>query len=173
MPPAPERELASLDRLVADAAAWLAADADRLGEANAAVSHWSPRMHLDHAALATSSVCGAVRRILAGDPRCVEAGPPVAALAAILAAGAIPRGAADAPAPMKPPPDVTHAAACAHLAECRTALDALGPLVDQVQAATRRYPHFALGPMTAAEWIRFARIHFEHHVAIARDAARR
>jgi hypothetical protein len=161
----------ALDRVAADALEWLGRDPEHLGAVSDSVSHWSPRMHLDHAALATASVCGAIRKILAGDARCVAPGPASDPLRAILESGAIPRGVADAPAAMKPPEDVSHVVACAHLAECRRHVAELATRVPEIEAATLRFPHFALGPMTAAEWVRFARIHFEHHVAIARDAA--
>jgi hypothetical protein len=166
----PGRDLCELDRAAGAALDWLDRDGERLAVVVEDVSKWSPRMQLDHAALATRSICGAVELILAGDPRCVAAGPRGENLSAILTTGFIPRGRAEAPDSMKPAPDVGHAATREHLVTLRERLAALAPRADAIAAATLRFPHFALGPMTAAEWLRFARIHFDHHVAIAHDA---
>lgn len=169
-PPDPlAAEVAAL-RLLADRAVeWLDAGGERLATVVPEISKWSPRMHVDHAALATLSIFRAVERILAGDPRCLPPGPPSPKAAAILTARYIPRGVAEAPDPMRPAPDVTHAAARDHLVAMQAGLDALAQRSDALRKATTRLAHFELGPMTPAEWIQFARIHFDHHAAIARD----
>lgn len=173
----PAADLDALVALAESARAWLdrgpaaAHDGDRLGLVNAEVSQWSPRQQIDHAALATLSICGALDRILAGAPECVPPGRPGPNLEMILTTGFIPRGRAEAPEKMKPAPDVTHAATLAHLDALLARLRELAPRAAACAAAGLRYPHFALGPMTAPEWLRFARIHFDHHVALARDAA--
>ena len=169
MPTDPARELADLGRLTATAAEWLERHGERLGAVVEDVSKWSPRMQIDHAALAAASVCGAVERILAGAPGCVEPGEPSAQLSAILTTGFIPRGTAEAPEKMRPAAGVTHDEALAHVAALRGRLDALTPRVAEIASAGLRFPHFALGPMTASEWLLFARIHTDHHLAIARD----
>ncbi|MCE9635472.1 MAG: hypothetical protein K8T90_07180 [Planctomycetes bacterium] len=184
-PSDPTADLESLRRMTSDVAAWLdraAADAqagglDRLARVNPGVSQWSPRQQIDHAALATLSICRAVDAILTRAPGCVGPGAQQPNLQMILATGFIPRGRADAPEKMKPPPDVTHAATRAHLDALAEALGALSPRLVGARIGSgdgggaARFPHFALGPMSTAEWLRFACIHFDHHVALAHDAA--
>ena len=165
----PARELADLGRLTGTAADWLDRHGERLTEVVDEVSKWSPRMQIDHAALATLSICGAVERILAGAPGCVPAGEPSAQAAAILTTGFIPRGRAEAPEKMRPAAEVTQDDARAHVAALRERLDALAQRTGEIAAAAPRFPHFELGPMTASEWMLFARIHVDHHLAIVRD----
>ena len=53
----------------------------------------------------------------------------------------------------------------------RTLLAELASDVADVASAPGRIPHLYLGELDAGEWLRFARLHAEHHLAITRDVA--
>lgn len=136
------------------------------------VSAWSAVMHFDHLVTTTRSILGAVDRILANDAACVPDGDLSPQAARILRAGSIPRGVAEAPAQMRAAESPNPADVAARLAEIASRCGAMAARAAEIDAATLRVPHFALGPMTASQWIAFAQIHFEHHVLIADDCVR-
>ncbi|MFT5476610.1 MAG: hypothetical protein ACI8Y8_001949 [Planctomycetota bacterium] len=45
-------------------------------------------------------------------------------------------------------------------------------LADKVAGAPGAIVHLQLGALSAAHWLRFARLHGEHHLAIVRDIGR-
>jgi hypothetical protein len=171
MPPTDDvsRDLADLQDRLRDCRRREEAGDDARTRVVRSVSSWSPRMQFVHAALATSSICRFVERILAGDPGCLPPGAPSAPLAMILSTGSIPRGRAEAPEPLKPEAGVGAEEVRDALAECSERVQALAPRAEEIATSETRLPHFALGPMTPAQWLRFARIHFDHHLAIARE----
>ncbi len=136
------------------------------------VSKWSAVMHFDHVASATRSILGAVDRILANDAACVPGGDLSPQAARILRAGSIPRGVAEAPAPLRAAESPQAADVALRLAEIASCCAALKSRTAEIDGATLRFPHFALGPLTAPQWIAFAQIHFEHHLLIADDCVR-
>lgn len=136
------------------------------------MSAWSAVMHFDHLASTTRSILGAVDRILAGDAACVPGGETSPQAARILRAGSIPRGVAEAPAQMRAAESPQAADVALRLAEIASRCAALSSRTAEIDGATLRFPHFALGPLTAPQWIAFAQIHFEHHLLIADDCVR-
>lgn len=166
----PAADLLLLATRCGQSVVWVAREGPRLGRVAAKVSAWSPLQQIDHAALTTTAIADLVERILAGDAACLPAGPRDAKLEFILAAGAIPRGRGDAPKELRAGDDVSAATVVDRLTVAVEKLNALMPRVRDLAAADRRLPHFALGPMTAGEWLRFGVIHFDHHLAIAREA---
>jgi len=77
---------------------------------------------------------------------------------------------ADTPEMLRPPAAVAAAEVRKMLGPLAGRLGALSLRARDLATADRRLPHFALGPLTPAEWVRFARIHFEHHAAIAAES---
>ena len=71
---------------------------------------------------------------------------------------------------LRPPAAVAAAEVRKMLGPLAGRLGALSLRARDLATADRRLPHFALGPLTPAEWVRFARIHFEHHAAIAAES---
>lgn len=165
------REIAALEDLVSECAGWAAGGDSPPARPSPGVSAWSALQHVDHAARATQSALSQVGRILAGDDACLPPGPLSPAAEAILRSESIPRGVAEAPRPTRPDPAPAPADVARRLGDLRAALRSADARAAEVAAAVGRLPHFALGPMTAAEWIRFARVHVEHHVRIAREAS--
>jgi len=168
--------LAGLERLLARVDRLLRGSDEKLGASAAEVSGWSVAEHLFHLVLACDLALRNATSLVRDKGRLVR--EPVDRNPeglAVLARGRLPRGEAEAPRFVRPPKRVDlellrqlHGevvAACARLAEDPAAL----------AAAPRAVPHQALGDLTCAEWLRFARAHTAHHLLIVRDirAARR
>jgi hypothetical protein len=128
-------------------------------------SGWSPAQHLSHVALANGRILKAIVALARGrgTPR---PGPPADGARAVLESGAIPRGTAQAP-PGTGPGDVVDLAATRRLLD-ETRRGFAGLELSGVAADLAR-DHPALGPLTAAEWVRFAAVHTRHHVAIVAE----
>ena len=94
---------------------------------------------------------------------------------AILARGRFPRGQAEAPRFVRPPAEVDLVLCAQLLDEVEAELTGVEEARAALLAEARCVPHQALGDLTGAEWIRFARGHTVHHLLIVRDqlAARR
>ncbi len=92
---------------------------------------------------------------------------------AILADGNIPRGVATAPRFVQPPKKINLELLQALTREMQETRGALAEDVAALEQAPRAIPHQLLGDLTAREWIRFARIHTEHHLAILDEVLHR
>ena len=163
-------ELESFLRLVEGSIARIDASGDALAAHEGCTSAWSPLQHYHHAGRASRWALRAIDRILAGHPDTIGPGPPSPQAERILGAGRIPRGVADSPEMLRPPAAVAAAEVREMLDSLAGRLGALSPRARDLASADRRLPHFALGPFTPAEWVRFARIHFAHHAAIAAES---
>lgn len=85
---------------------------------------------------------------------------------AILQAGKIPRGVAEAPRFVTPPPKLDLDLVRQLLGEVGEARAKVAADLDALRAAPRAIPHQLLGDLTGPEWVRFARVHTDHHLAI-------
>jgi len=136
------------------------------------ISGWSALEHVAHVALANELIVRNLHGLISGKGALVQpSGEPIAGALEILESGAIPRGLVQSPRMVRPPSRIDRAL----LAEWLVAGEAgfahfeTTELV-RLDAAPGRVPHQLLGPLTAAQWVRFARIHTLHHLQIA-DAA--
>ena len=84
----------------------------------------------------------------------------------ILEAGEFPRGVGQSPDAMLPGDDPDAATVQAATEKARERWASLDDQAEAIEASTVRLPHPALGPLTAAEWLRFASIHGRHHLRI-------
>jgi len=128
-------------------------------------SGWSPVQHLAHVTLANERVLANLAALLAGTGLLVmRGGEPHPMARGLLAAGKLPRGEAQAPRMVRPPERVDRAMLAQWLAEGEAAVRALDPA--RLVPGELKIPHQLLGPLDAPEWLRFARVHSEHHLAI-------
>jgi len=128
------------------------------------VSEWSVAEHMHHAALVSGSIATAVRGLLRGRG---EDGPPAGELArSILEEGRIPRGVGKAPAVFRPDEHPESRTIQAAVRKSRSRWEGLLMQTDEIEACELRLPHHQLGLMTAAEWVRFAATHTDHHLRI-------
>ncbi|NBC15794.1 MAG: DUF1569 domain-containing protein [Bacteroidetes bacterium] len=132
------------------------------------VSGWSAAQHLYHIWLANGKMLTAVQVIHRG-------GGPVTTEGALEPTGrhvlehGITRGQAQAPVGVRPPETVTREVLTETLARSRAKAEAVEELLPEVPDLEGRLPHPFMGALTAAQWLRMARLHAEHHLALARD----
>jgi hypothetical protein len=135
-----------------------------------AISRWSVADHCQHLAQANGLSLGAVLTILDGtDGRLVRAGKPTLAGRAILRAGHIPRGSAEAPEGTLPKGSVSQDDLARGLRTVRARVDAITARASEIGSATLRFPHPMLGPFALRDWLRFTAVHTQHHLAIVDD----
>ena len=141
----------------------------RAGETvrNPAVSAWGVPEHFHHVALVAGSIAMAVAAILRG--RGGAPGESSELAATLLGAGEIPRGFGQAPEGMRPAESPDAAAIREAVAKARSRWEKVVDRTEEIAVASARLPHYALGPLTAAEWVRFAAVHGDHHLAIVKD----
>jgi hypothetical protein len=157
-----EAILARLDEIRA-----LADDDTRLQARRPGLSAWSVAQQLHHSAIVAATIATAVRALLRGAG--TEDEPTSEAARAILEAGQIPRGVADAPEGMVPDPEPAQAEILALVDKARSRWRALRDEAEELAACPRKAPHPLLGPLSATEWARFAAVHTGHHLAIVAD----
>ncbi len=138
-----------------------------LFDVNEAVSGWSAAHHLYHIWFANGKSLAAA--LYAAEGRGTPEGAPNEAGRIMLERGAIPRNRLNAPAMVQPPDDLDRAALQEALDRSREKLDAIEARLDALPASEGRLPHPRMGSLNAEEWLRFVRIHSEHHHAIVRD----
>jgi hypothetical protein len=163
-------EFASLGESYDVIEALLAGDREALARVAPSVSGWAAEQHLAHVALANELCCRNLASLARGSgPFVQDSGEPIPAALEILRSGAIPRGAAQSPRIVRPPPRVQRELLLEWVAGNRRdfAAAALDPAA--LERATGRVPHQLLGPLTAPLWLRFAAVHTRHHLAIARE----
>jgi len=148
----------------------------RLGEREhagaATVSGWSVAQHLFHIALATDLALRHVRSLLDGKGRLVtQEGELGARAAAVLSSDRTARGVAQAPRMVTPGKDVNPEFLSNELRGAREGVAALRARAAEIPLAQGWIPHQELGPLNATHWLRFARLHAHHHLAIAAEVA--
>lgn len=144
---------------------------DELFEAVPDVSGWSPAQHLDHVWQANGKSLMAAAYAAEGK-KTVDEGSINETGRRLLASEEIPRGQMATPDSVAPPARLDRERLRQTLARSQKAFATVGHAMDLVPGATGRIPHPALGPLTAAEWLRFVRIHSDHHRAIVDDILR-
>ena len=127
------------------------------------VSAWSVGQQLEHLAKANDTCLQAVRALSAQDG--APAGKPTFAGRMVLRFGRIPRGRGSAPEFTVPGDEPAPDDVRALLAAAEEAARGVEP--PPKGGPTRTHP--ALGEFTAAQWLRFAEIHANHHLRIIRD----
>jgi hypothetical protein len=132
------------------------------------VSGWSPAQHLDHIWLANGRSLTAAS-LAAQGRRTTEGGTINDAGRQLLAAGTLPRGQMAAPESVTPPHSIDRKHLKKTLARSRKALGKVDAVMDALPDATGRIEHPRLGALTPPQWLRFVRIHSDHHRAIVQD----
>lgn len=138
-------------------------DADALAKRVDAVSAWSVGEHLEHVARVDEGIYDGIERLLAESS--VGEGGPTRIGRVLLLLGFIPRGRGKSPKPF--------VATGVPADEVRSMLEvrreiwrAFEPRLDDLVRSRARSPHPSLGPFDAAQWLRFALIHAQHHERI-------
>lgn len=141
-----------------------------------AISAWSPAQHLHHILIANGMMLKGIALICAGGSRILPEGALNDDGRYVLTHEHFPRGRGQAPAPTRPPADPSRADLRQGLARSQSRYEAAAKILPQVAGARGYLPHLFLGELDALQWLRLARVHSEHHLAIideilAHDAA--
>ncbi len=166
------REIQALRKLQAELAGMRA----ELGAHAAAVvpeaSSWSAEQHLYHVALSADLALANVRALLDGtSARIVHEGAPNELALRVFAEGGYPRGQSQAPRAVWPPDRPDPVFLAGEIERLREGVVELEGRAEAIEGAGGRISHRQLGELRAAEWLRFARLHTEHHLAIVREIA--
>lgn len=131
-------------------------------------SGWSPAEHLWHTEAAARGVLAAIVAIQRGRAAAAEVSLRATAF---LSVGEISRGRSQAPATATPPDGLTREAVEALVGKNAAAWARLRDEAEGLPAIPGTVDHPLLGPLRAADWVRFAGIHAAHHDAIAAEVA--
>ena len=154
------------------------ADADALAEGAEArlfaqastVSGWSIAQHLVHCGMANGMMLKAITHLCTADvPPNADADGPTTAGHALLRLGRLPRGRAQAPDAARPPEAPTRDDVRSALHRNRERLSEVETYLPRLPGVPGRLPHPLLGMFNALQWLRFVRIHADHHQAIIED----
>jgi hypothetical protein len=170
-----DREFAGLLRSYDRAERDLARSEEELFGVVPEVSGWSVADHRFHLCLASELVARNLRALGKGAGRLVKpSGEPIPEAVPILVRGILPRGA-QAPRMVSPPEEFERAFLEELVLTGREALLKLRPELPALARSTAVLPHQTLGDLSAALWVRFARMHAVHHGRLIAeiDAARR
>lgn len=169
------REHGLLSSRYATLAATLAWPGERLHGRVTKISRWSPAQQISHILLVNISIFEGLRRIACNHERAVENENrrcrPLGSL--VLALGRIPRGRGKSPEPYKAEDEPDKQDLERRLAANREECSALESILPNLEVCRGRFPHPVFGMFKAAQWMRLARIHTDHHLTIVRDTGAR
>jgi hypothetical protein len=148
----------------------LALDETRRDLAAPDVSGWAVAEQLHHVVLVLSTIAVALKRLAGGKGD--EGGVTGPEAKQILGSGRIPRGVATAPAGLEPKKGPEPEELIAAVEKAKARFLPLAEKEDAFRESALSVPHPLLGPMTAAEWVRFAAVHNAHHLRIVDDIVR-
>lgn len=134
------------------------------------VSAWSVRQHLEHLYRTDRMTVDWLEGIAAGeeeDPKGDGAGPTVIGWIVLLL-GRIPRGKGRALDGTRPA-DMTCQEVAGGFEELGEALRALDGETEILESSRSHRRHPVFGSLSVAQWLRFTRIHHDHHHAIIHD----
>ncbi len=137
------------------------------------VSGWSAAQHLHHVAVMNERILTWLMQCCENQAETSSEGRPNALGLALLAMGRLPRGRGEAPRSFRPPATLTPADLGEALTRSRALLTALEPYLPGLPHLKARQHHAVFGKLSSPQFLRFARIHALHHLAIIHDIDRR
>lgn len=143
------------------------ADAQHIKIRAGKVSNWSVGQQCLHILKVANLIGSQVPGLLEG--KSAEGGPAPSPMKAGVLAQGFPRGVAQAPAGLGVHYQPGLAEIQAELEKTRALWKSITDRRAEVASATASFPHPVLGPMSAAEWVRFTTVHTAHHLAIVDD----
>ncbi|MBI1290880.1 hypothetical protein GC173_06500 [bacterium] len=163
-----ERELKKLAEDIGTIRGILAWPEPRLYTVEEDLSLWSPVQQVHHAALVVRAVLERIEVLYADEsPEILRSGRPTGRGYAVLLFGRIPRGRGRSPEPYISPPETTRAEVEELLKTVDKQLQVAVERARYLYDVKGRWPHPVLGAFNCAEWVRFLRVHTDHHLEIA------
>ncbi len=134
------------------------------------VSGWSVEQHLYHIALACDLSLSNVTSLVTEKGMLILADAETAPRTLkILQQETFERGAAESPRMVRPSETIRYDFLKREQEGNLASLDMLCTDLEVIANAPNHIPHQILGPLNASHWLRFARLHTAHHVAIVED----
>lgn len=166
----PQRDAARLKEFYVAAGELLEQPEARLRQVMPEVSGWSALGQLFHVFLANELALRNVRMLIVGESAWIkEASAPTFLGHLILNWDFMPRGVGQSPRTVRPPEKPNFEIVRETLTSGAAALEELTPDLPGLARIPGGIPHKDLGPLSAAQWLRFARLHGLHHLALARE----
>lgn len=166
----PTRDAARLKDFYVAAGELLEQPEERLRQVTPEVSGWSALEQLFHVFLANELALRNVRMLIAGKSAWIqESSAPTFLGHLILNWDFMPRGVGQSPRTVRPPEKPNFEIVRETLASGSAELEDLTPDLPRLVRIPGGIPHKDLGPLSAAQWLRFARLHGLHHLALARE----
>jgi DinB superfamily len=131
------------------------------------VSGWDCGEHAGHIVLTLGALAAGIRNNL-DHPDDNKDEPHAEFMPKVFDEGAIPRGAGQAP-DFIDPKGHTREEFLTMLGSVREVWADLESHADELNECPSKFPHFAFGHLTSAEWVRFVSMHTLHHLYIIRD----
>jgi hypothetical protein len=165
-----QSDTAALRQVLTEMQAVIEWPPERRNAVAADVSAWSPARHVEHLLIALRKSIAAIDTLRAGaGGPILEKGRPTVSGRAILMAGRIPRGRAEAPDFSLPSAAPAQDSLRESLAAAHAHVERLAPLAETFGQVPGVIEHPVLKGFRADQWWRFARVHSEHHLGILRD----
>lgn len=142
---------------------------DRLFKVAERVSAWSPAQHLYHISIANGMMHKGVGLICRGHEMVKPDGEINRVGRWALERGQFPRGKAQAPQGAVPPDAPSRDEVRKALSRSRHRFEQTTAVLPQIPEAQGYFTHTYFGDLDAAQWMRCARIHSEHHLAIIQE----
>ena len=134
------------------------------------VSSWSVGRQMEHLALSDLAIVAGLEALLAGTLESAGGGPTRSGWIVLLT-GWIPRGKGRAPE-QTVPEDKELPAVVRDLEEARRRFRDIKGHAAAISASRATYRHPLLGSLDAGQWLRFTRIHHDHHAKIIAEIRR-
>jgi hypothetical protein len=135
-----------------------------------AVSKWCIAQHMYHVVLATDLGLGNVLALVREKGMLIRAeGKLHEAAEQVLTASQVERGTTQAPRMVQPGENVERAQIEAEFENLELSLSALGDPPRPIDGCPGWIKHQVLDTLNASQWMRFCKLHAEHHLAIMRD----
>lgn len=169
----PESDLPDLERRLNEIEARLVSGNARLSVIEQGVSGWCISEHIFHLALANELSLKNAAALHSQRGRLIrEAVDVQPETETYLQQGVIPRGK-QAPRFVMPPKRIDMDILLELVQGNRRMINELEPYGADLYRAPHAIPHQLVGDMNAVQWVRFARVHTDHHWAIIREIAAR
>lgn len=132
------------------------------------VSGWTTAQQIQHATMVNNQIFGQLVALCEGDTL-PEEGKISMVGRLVLALGRFPRGRSRSPQSFVPAERPDREQLAVLVEEMGANAQALEAYLDRIPTLRGRFRHPVFGYLNAPQWLRFARIHALHHLAIIRD----
>ena len=133
------------------------------------ISAWSPLQQIAHVSKANRWALSTVVAIVTGRSDIRETGSPKPIGRLVLRSGVIPRGIGKSPAAAMPDEGISLDRLTSELGLQLANIDKIDERLDAVKSTRYTFRHPYFGHLNPRQWVRFVRVHTNHHMKIVRE----